>query len=68
MHNGDNCRNEQEQAGGRSHEASIWNSCSCTLTAKTISVLTVLAASGPKTVKELIAKAKAQPETGIKFD
>src|SRR5262249_56892497 len=31
-----------------------------TLTAKTISVLTV-AASGPKSVKELIAKAKAQP-------
>ncbi len=32
-----------------------------TLTAKTMSVLTVLAASGPKTLKELIAKAKAQP-------
>src|SRR5713101_2987909 len=32
-----------------------------TLTAKTISVLTVAAASGPKTVKELIAKAKAEP-------
>jgi tripartite-type tricarboxylate transporter receptor subunit TctC len=31
-----------------------------TLTAKTISVLTV-AASGPKSVKELIAKAKAEP-------
>jgi tripartite-type tricarboxylate transporter receptor subunit TctC len=33
-----------------------------TLTAKTISVLTV-AASGPKSVKELIAKAKARPGT-----
>ena len=32
-----------------------------TLTAKTISVLAVLAASGPKSLKELIAKAKAQP-------
>ena len=32
-----------------------------TLTAKTMSVLTVLAASGPRTLKELIAKAKAQP-------
>jgi tripartite-type tricarboxylate transporter receptor subunit TctC len=32
-----------------------------TLTAKTISVLTVLAESGPKSVKELIANAKAQP-------
>src|SRR5713101_5791116 len=32
-----------------------------TLTAKTISVLAVLAASGPRTLKELIAGAKAQP-------
>jgi tripartite-type tricarboxylate transporter receptor subunit TctC len=32
-----------------------------TLTAKTISVLAVLAASGPKTLRELIAGAKAQP-------
>src|SRR5712691_11713188 len=32
-----------------------------TLTAKTISVLAVLAASGPKTMKELVAKAMAQP-------
>jgi tripartite-type tricarboxylate transporter receptor subunit TctC len=32
-----------------------------TLTAKTISVLTVLAAGGPKTVSELIARAKADP-------
>src|SRR5712691_8558409 len=32
-----------------------------TLTAKTISVLTVSTASGPKTVKELMAKAKAEP-------
>jgi tripartite-type tricarboxylate transporter receptor subunit TctC len=32
-----------------------------TLTAKTISVLAVSAVSGPKTVKELIARAKAQP-------
>jgi tripartite-type tricarboxylate transporter receptor subunit TctC len=32
-----------------------------TLTAKTISVLAVLADSGPKTVRELIASAKAQP-------
>src|SRR6266545_555618 len=32
-----------------------------TLTAKTISVLTVSTASGPKSVKELMARAKAQP-------
>jgi len=32
-----------------------------TLTAKTISVLAVSAESGPKTVKELMARAKAQP-------
>ena len=32
-----------------------------TLTAKTMVVLAVLAASGPRAVKELIAKAKAQP-------
>ena len=32
-----------------------------TLTAKTISVLAVSAVSGPKTVKELMARAKAQP-------
>ena len=32
-----------------------------TLTAKTISVLAVSAASGPKSVKELMARAKAQP-------
>jgi len=32
-----------------------------TLTAKTMSVLAVLAASGPKSLKELVAKAKAQP-------
>src|SRR5215472_704518 len=32
-----------------------------TLTAKTISVLAVSALSGPKTVKELMARAKAQP-------
>ena len=32
-----------------------------TLTAKTISVLAVLAASGPRSLKELIAKARAQP-------
>jgi tripartite-type tricarboxylate transporter receptor subunit TctC len=31
------------------------------LTSKTVSVLAVSAASGPKTVKELIARAKAQP-------
>ncbi len=33
-----------------------------TLTAKTVSVLAVLAASGPASLKELIAKAKAQPD------
>ena len=32
-----------------------------TLTAKTVSVLAVAAAGGPNTVKELIARAKAQP-------
>lgn len=32
-----------------------------TLTAKTISVLAVAASGGPRTVKELIARAKAQP-------
>ena len=32
-----------------------------TLTAKTVSVLAVLAATGPKTAKELIARAKAEP-------
>jgi tripartite-type tricarboxylate transporter receptor subunit TctC len=32
-----------------------------TLTAKTVSVLTVLAAGGPKSVPELIARAKANP-------
>jgi tripartite-type tricarboxylate transporter receptor subunit TctC len=32
-----------------------------TLTAKTVSVLAVAAAAGPMTVKELIARAKAQP-------
>src|SRR6516164_9047712 len=32
-----------------------------TLTAKTISVLAVSTASGPKSVKELMARAKAQP-------